>query len=158
MLPGGKAVLFTVGKGPVVNRWDSAQIVVQMLASGERKAILLGNAAAHHANASSLLALANWIGEQTGATVGYLTEAANTVGAQLVNAMPGPGGMHAGEMFSGALKAVILLNRWAFSASIRVSSMPGMSQANPKATAIKASHGHSLIRANANAAAVTTAR
>ena len=31
----------------------------------------------------SLLALANWIGEQTGASVGYLTEAANTVGAQL---------------------------------------------------------------------------
>jgi NADH-quinone oxidoreductase subunit G len=40
-------------------------------------------------NASSLLALANWIGAQTGATVGYLTEAANTVGAQLVGALPG---------------------------------------------------------------------
>ena len=53
---------------------------------GERKAVLLGNAAAHHANASSLLALANWIGEQTGASVGYLTEAANTVGAQWVGA------------------------------------------------------------------------
>jgi NADH-quinone oxidoreductase subunit G len=41
--------------------------------------------------ASSLLALANWIGQQTGASVGYLTEAANTVGAQLV-------GAHAGAM------------------------------------------------------------
>ena len=34
----------------------------QSLLGGERKAILLGNAAAHHAKASSLLALANWIG------------------------------------------------------------------------------------------------
>ena len=43
------------------------------------------------AQASTLLALANWIGEQTGASVGYLTEAANTVGAQLVGALPGAG-------------------------------------------------------------------
>ncbi|HEY8048017.1 MAG TPA: molybdopterin-dependent oxidoreductase, partial [Ramlibacter sp.] len=75
-----------------------------------RNAILLGNAAAHHAGATTLLALANWIGERTGASVGYLTEAANTVGAQLVNAMPGDGGMNAGQMLSGALKAAILLN------------------------------------------------
>ena len=69
--------------------------------AGERKAILLGNAAAHHANATSLLALANWIGAQTGASVGYLTEAANTVGAQLVGALPGPNGLNAGQMLAG---------------------------------------------------------
>ena len=65
--------------------------IAKSLLGGERKAILLGNAAAHHAKAAELLALANWIGEQTGATVGYLTEAANTVGAQLVGALPGRG-------------------------------------------------------------------
>ena len=54
---------------------------------------------------STLLALANWIGEQTGATVGYLTEAANTVGAQLVGALPGQGGLNAGQMLAGGLKA-----------------------------------------------------
>jgi NADH-quinone oxidoreductase subunit G len=80
------------------------------LLGGERKAILLGNAAAHHARASSLLALANWIGAQTGATVGYLTEAANTVGAQLAGALPGQGGLNAAQMLGGALKAVVLLN------------------------------------------------
>ena len=80
------------------------------LLGGERKAILLGNAAAHHAEASSLLAVANWIAAQTGATVGYLTEAANTVGAQLAGAQPGPGGLDAAQMLSGALKAVVLLN------------------------------------------------
>jgi NADH-quinone oxidoreductase subunit G len=90
---------------------DKAKALAKALMwGGERNAILLGNAAAYHANASSLLALAHWIGERTGATVGYLTEAANTVGAQLVNAMPGEGGLDAGQMLSGALKAVILLN------------------------------------------------
>ena len=87
-----------------------AAAVAKSLLGGQRKAILLGNAAAHHARASSLLALANWIGSQTGCSVGYLTEAANTVGAQLARASPGPGGKHAGEMLGGALKAVLLLN------------------------------------------------
>ncbi len=88
----------------------AAQAIAQSLLSGERKAVLLGNAAAHHAKASSLLALANWIGEQTGASVGYLTEAANTVGAQLVGATPDVGGLNAAQMLGGGLKAVILLN------------------------------------------------
>jgi NADH-quinone oxidoreductase subunit G len=92
------------------NAGDSAKAIAASLLSGERKAILLGNAAAHHPNASSLLALANWIAAQTGATVGYLTEAANTVGAQLVNAVPGQGGLNAGQMLAGGLKAVLLLN------------------------------------------------
>jgi NADH-quinone oxidoreductase subunit G len=87
-----------------------AQAIAKSLLGGERKAVLLGNAAAHHANASSLLALANWIAEQTGATVGYLTEAANTVGAQWVGAQPQTGGKNAGQMLAGGLKAAILLN------------------------------------------------
>jgi NADH-quinone oxidoreductase subunit G len=96
---------------PVVGQaTDSAKAMAKSLMGGERKAILLGNAAAHHANASSLLALANWIGEQTGASVGYLTEAANTVGAQLAGALPGEKGLNAGQMLDGKLKAVILLN------------------------------------------------
>ena len=87
-----------------------AQAIAKSLLGGERKAVLLGNAAAHHANASSLLALANWIAAQTGATVGYLTEAANTVGAQWVKAQPQAGGLNAGQMLAGHLKAAILLN------------------------------------------------
>jgi NADH-quinone oxidoreductase subunit G len=88
----------------------TAQAIAHSLLGGERKAILLGNAAAHHARASSLLALANWIANETGATVGYLTEAANTVGAQVAGALPGMDGLNAAQMLSGALKAVILLN------------------------------------------------
>ena len=86
---------------------DAAKAVAGKL--GEGSAILLGNAAAHHANASSLLAIANRIAEQTGATVGYLTQAANTVGAQLVGAQPKTGGLHAGDMLAGKTKALVLL-------------------------------------------------
>jgi NADH-quinone oxidoreductase subunit G len=92
------------------NASAQAQAIAQSLLSGERKAVLLGNAAAHHANASSLLVLANWIGEQTGASVGYLTEAANTVGAQWAKAQPQSGGKNAAQMLDGSLKAAILLN------------------------------------------------
>ena len=89
---------------------DNAKALAKALLAGERKAILLGNAAAHHPGASTLLALCQWIGEQTGATVGFLTEAANTVGAQVVNALPGSGGLNAGQMLAGGLRAALLLN------------------------------------------------
>ncbi len=92
------------------NVTNAAKAVAKSLLAGERKAVLLGNVAAHHANASSLLALANWIGAQTGATVGYLTEAANTVGAQLVGAQPLKDGKTAAQMLAGGLRAAILLN------------------------------------------------
>jgi NADH-quinone oxidoreductase subunit G len=90
---------------------EAATAIANTLLSGERKAVLLGNAAAQHPQASQLLAVANWIGEQTGASVGYLTEAANTVGAQLVGAMPKNGGLNAAQMLDGGkLKAALLLN------------------------------------------------
>ena len=87
-----------------------AQAIAKSLLGGERKVILLGNAAAHHANASSLLSLAKWIAENTGATYGYLTEAANTVGAQWAKAQPQTGGLNAAQMLAGGLKAALLLN------------------------------------------------
>ena len=93
---------------------EAAKAVANSLLSGERKAILLGNAAAQHPQAAMLLAIANWIGEQTGASVGYLSESGNSVGAQLVRALPGKGGLNAGQMLgatsAGALKAALLLN------------------------------------------------
>ncbi len=89
---------------------EPALAIARSLIGGERKAIFLGNAAVHHPQASSLLALANWIGQQTGASVGLLGEAANTVGAQFVQAIPGASGLNAGQMLAGGLKAVLLLN------------------------------------------------
>ena len=93
---------------------ESAKAIAASLLSGTRKAVLLGNAAAQHPQASTLLALAHWIAAHTGASVGYLTEAANSVGAQLVGAMPRNGGLNAGQMLGAtgpaALKACLLLD------------------------------------------------
>jgi NADH-quinone oxidoreductase subunit G len=87
-----------------------ATAIAQSLLGAERKALLLGNAATQHPRAGELLALANWIGEHTGASVGYLSEAANSVGAQLVNALPGPSGLNAAQMLSQGMPALLLLN------------------------------------------------
>ncbi len=89
---------------------ESTLAIAQSLLNAERKAVLLGNAAAQHPRAAELLALADWIGEHTGATVGYLGEAANSVGAQLVGALPGEGGLSAAQMLSRPMKALLLLN------------------------------------------------
>ncbi len=87
-----------------------AQTIAASLLSGERKAVLLGNAAAQHPQAAELLTLAQWVATHTGATCGYLGEAGNGVGAQLVGALPGAGGLHAGQMLTQPMKAMLLLN------------------------------------------------
>ncbi|MGL6108744.1 MAG: NADH-quinone oxidoreductase subunit NuoG, partial [Rubrivivax sp.] len=89
---------------------EAATAIANSLLGTERKALLLGNAAAQHPRAGELLALASWIGTHTGASVGYLTEAANSVGAQLVGAVPRHGGLNAGQMLSQPMKALLLLN------------------------------------------------
>ncbi len=90
---------------------QDAKVIAASLASGQRKAILLGNAAAQHFDAEKLLAVSQWIGGQIGATVGYFGEAANSVGAQLVGASPRRGGLDAAAIVGGdAIKAALLLN------------------------------------------------
>jgi NADH-quinone oxidoreductase subunit G len=89
---------------------EAAQAAAKTLLSGERKAVLLGNAAAQHPQAAELLALAQFIGAHTGASVGYLGEAANGVGAQLVDALPGAGGLDAAQMLAQPRRALLLLN------------------------------------------------
>jgi NADH-quinone oxidoreductase subunit G len=89
---------------------ESAKQIAASLVSGENKAVLLGNAAAQHPQAAQLHAAAQWIAQQTGAKFGYLTEAANTVGGYLANAIPGSGGANAQQMFAQARKAYLLLN------------------------------------------------
>ena len=88
---------------------EQGDAIAASLLNGTSKAVLLGNAAAQHPQASTLLALAQWIATATGATCGYLGEAGNNVGAQLVNALPGAGGLNAGQMLSQPMKALFLL-------------------------------------------------
>ncbi len=90
-----------------------AKQIAASLMSGEPGAILLGNAAAQHPEASQLQAAAQWIAKATGTKLGYLTEAANTVGGYLANALPGNGadsGANALTAFAQPRKAYLLLN------------------------------------------------
>ena len=107
-------VAVTAAATAAVTAGTHAQAVAAALLSGGasagRKAVLLGNAAMQHPQAAQLLALAGWIAENTGATVGVLGDGGNSVGAQLVGAVPGPGGLHAGQMLSQPMKALLLLN------------------------------------------------
>jgi NADH-quinone oxidoreductase subunit G len=67
-------------------------------------AVLLGNAASHHPQASKIHAAAQWIAEATGAKFGSFVEAANTVGGYLVGATSNV------DLFSVPKKAYVLLN------------------------------------------------
>jgi NADH-quinone oxidoreductase subunit G len=73
----------------------AAEAIASSLLAGESKAVLLGNAAAEHPQAADLLALAQWIGEQTGATVGYLGTGGNAVGLQAAGVEPRAAGQGA---------------------------------------------------------------
>ena len=93
-----------------VTATERAKAIARTLMSGERKAILLGNAAVQHPQAAQLRAWAQWIAKATGATVGVLTEGANTVGGYVAGAHPAQGGLNAREMIEQPRKAYLLWN------------------------------------------------
>ena len=78
------------------------------MAEGKNAAVFLGNFAQHHAQAAQLHALAQALAEITGAKLGVLGEAANSVGAHVVNALP-VGGKNAKDMLAQPMKAYVLL-------------------------------------------------
>ncbi len=80
------------------------------LLGGERVAVLLGNFAQQHPQAAQLQALAQQIATATNGKFGFLTEAANSVGGHLVQAVPGAKGMNAASMLAAPRKAYVLLN------------------------------------------------
>jgi len=67
---------------------DAARTMAEQLINGERATVLLGNLAAAHPLFSQLRALAVFIAEASGASLGYLPEAANSVGAWLTGVLP----------------------------------------------------------------------
>ncbi|QOT77559.1 NADH-quinone oxidoreductase subunit NuoG [Cupriavidus basilensis] len=89
---------------------DKAKLVADALLSGERRAVFLGNEAVRHPQFATLHALAQWIATETGATLGFLTEAANTVGGYIAGALPQNGGANAQAMFDTPRRAYVLLN------------------------------------------------
>ncbi|WP_059412989.1 NADH-quinone oxidoreductase subunit NuoG [Cupriavidus basilensis] len=89
---------------------DKARLIADALLSGERRAVFLGNEAVRHPQFATLHALAQWIATETGATLGFLTEAANTVGGHIAGALPQNGGANAQAMFATPRRAYVLLN------------------------------------------------
>ena len=84
--------------------------IAASLATGKTPAILLGNYAVQHTEASTLHALAQTLADLTGATLGFLTEAANTVGAHIAGALPQSGGMNVEAMLGDARRAYLVLH------------------------------------------------
>ena len=84
----------------------AAQKIAEDLLSGSSKAVLLGSAAIAHHHASDLHVMAQFIAEQTGASLGFLPEGGNAVGAALVNA----NGAGIESVLSGDRRAVVLMN------------------------------------------------
>lgn len=89
---------------------DAARAIATDLLAGEKNAIMLGNAVTGHPESLKIHAVAQWIAEQTGVKFGYLTEAANTVGGYVANALPGQNGMNTAAMLTQARKAYVLFN------------------------------------------------
>jgi NADH-quinone oxidoreductase subunit G len=84
----------------------AAQKIADSLLSGTASSVMLGSAAIAHPQASDLHVLAQFIAEQTGATLGFLPVGGNAVGASLVNA----NGAGIESVLSGERRAVILMN------------------------------------------------
>ena len=91
---------------PSVTVSATAQKIADGLLSGTTTAVLLGSAAVAHPQSSDLHVLAQFIATQTGATLGFLPEGGNAVGASLVNA----NGAGVGSVLSGERRAVLLMN------------------------------------------------
>ncbi len=89
---------------------ETARKIAASLCSGQRSAILLGNAAAQHPQAAQLQAWATWIAQATGARCGVIGEAANSVGGYLAGAVPGALGLDAAAMVREPRRAYLLFN------------------------------------------------
>ena len=81
-----------------------AKLFAQALLSGEQKSIFIGNTALAHPQATQIVAWAQWIADQTGATLGFLGDGANFVGAKLIGAT----NKGIQSILDGSKKAVVL--------------------------------------------------
>ena len=95
----------------------TAKKMAASLAGGEARAVFLGNMAQHHSSYGQIHALAQEVSKLAGASFGVLGEAANSVGAVAVGAIPGCGplgqpavkGLNAQQMLANPLRAYLLL-------------------------------------------------
>jgi NADH-quinone oxidoreductase subunit G len=96
---------------------DTARRMAESISGGETRAVFLGNMAQHHPTYSQIHALAQEVARLADASFGVLGEAANSVGAVAVGAIPGRGplgqpaikGLNAQQMLAQPLRAYLLL-------------------------------------------------
>ncbi len=84
-----------------------SKAIAETLLSGEKRAIFLGNVAEQSAQAALLHALAAELSALCGASLGFIGEAANSVGGYIAGSLPT--GLNAYEMFAQPRKAYVLM-------------------------------------------------
>ena len=84
----------------------ASNAIAESLLSGEKHAIFLGNVAEQSVQAAQLHALATELARLTGASFGFIGEAANSVGGYVAKALPTA--LNAYDMFAQARKAYVL--------------------------------------------------
>jgi len=112
---------------------DSHRAVASQLVEGERRLILLGVLAQRDTAFSALRALAAALAQLTGASLGYIADGGNTVGAHLAGAVPHRGvaaqslttsGLNVVDMLTAKLKGYLLTG------SIEAADLPADAVAN----------------------------
>ncbi len=85
--------------------------VAEALLGGEKTVIWLGNAAVQHPSYGEIARVAQAIASLTGARLGVIGEAANSVGGHLAGALPAPGGngLNARAMLAQPRQAYLLM-------------------------------------------------
>jgi NADH-quinone oxidoreductase subunit G len=89
---------------------DSARAIAKSLASGKKVGILLGNTAQYHPRAAQLHALGQALASELGGQMGFLGEAANSVGGYIAGCVPRSGGLNASAMLAARRHAYMLVN------------------------------------------------
>ncbi|MBV1774173.1 NADH-quinone oxidoreductase subunit NuoG [Burkholderiaceae bacterium DAT-1] len=107
---------------------DTARRIAQSLieaaqTEGKHASVVFGNLAANHPRAAELAVLGNQLSELTGATFGWMSAAANTVGAQIVSLSKQP------AAFAKARKAFVLFGAEAIDAANTAQAQTALSQA-----------------------------
>ncbi len=95
-----------------------AERIAQSLVNAETASIVLGNVAQHHPSFAELVSIAQEIARVSGARFGVLSEAGNSVGAELAGVVPTRGafgksvtaGLNAAAMIAAPRKAYVLVN------------------------------------------------
>jgi NADH-quinone oxidoreductase subunit G len=89
---------------------NDADQIAKMLVSGAQKLILVGALCRNHPDRSKIEQLSHLLGQLVEAKVGLLSEGPNSLGAEVVNSLPGSNGLNAGEMMANSLDAYFLLH------------------------------------------------